>query len=380
MKKIRVCLTGGATGGHFFPLIFVARELKKISQEKNFKIEIFYIGGEPFDKKLMEEEGIRVYVIPSFKLRRYFDIKNFFDFLKAPFSFLLSFFYMFLLMPDVLFSKGGPSSIAVVFSAWFFRIPILIHDSDSVPGLANRISAKFARKVALAFPSAQKYFSSKEVVIVGQPIDERIIYTPITQEDYERFHLNKDEKIILILGGSQGSQFLNEIIIEILPQLLKISQVVHLTGKKFFQEAYSYALGIIRRNSPLEEKKYKAFPFLNNEDNLILMKMSDLIISRAGSSSIFEIAALGKPSILIPLPEDVVGSHQKENAYYLQKIGACYVLEEANVKPHLLLNLIQSILKDEELKEKMGKNALNFYKPHAARKIAEEILVLAQFK
>lgn len=380
MKKLRVCLTGGSTGGHFFPLIFVSRELKKLSQERNFNLEIFYLGGEPFDPKLMIEEGIKVYTIPTLKWRRYFSWQNLIDFFKFPFAFLLSFFYMFLIMPDVLFSKGGPSSPLIVFWAWFFRIPVIIHDSDSVPGFANRLASRFARKVFLAFPSAAKYFPSSETVVVGQPIDERIITTPITQEDYERFHLKKEEKIILVLGGSQGSQFLNELIIEILPQLLKMSQVVHLTGKNLFSEFYSYALQRIRRYVPLEEKKYKAFPFLNNEDTLILMKMADLIISRAGASSIFEISALGKPSILIPLAESVVGSHQKENAYAFQKIGACYVLEEANAKPHILLNLIHNLLKDESLREKMTKNALEFYKPRASRKIAEEILILAQFK
>lgn len=378
MGKIRVCFTGGATGGHFFPLILVARELKRISQERNVRLEIFYIGGEPFDRKLMIEEGIKVYIIPSFKLRRYFDLKNFIDFLKIPVSLFLSMLYMFIIMPDVLFSKGGPTSIAVVFAAWIFRIPILIHDSDMVPGLANKLSSFFAVRVALAFPLARKYFSAKKILIVGQPIDERIIYTPITKMDYERFHLTDEEKIILILGGSQGSRFLNELIIEILPELLKFTQVVHITGKKFFQEFYSHALQRIRRYSPLQEKKYKAFPFINNEDNLILMKLADLIISRAGSSSIFEISALGKPSILIPLAENIVGSHQKENAYYFQRNGGCLVLEESNAKPHILLSMIKNILADEKLRETMQKNALQFYKVGAARRLAEEIFILAQ--
>jgi len=378
MEEIRICFTGGATGGHFYPLLFTLRELKKIAQERNLNLKYFYVGVEPLDRRALEEEGVKIYILPSFKIRRYFSFENFIDiFLKMPLAFFLSFFYLFKIMPDVLFSKGGTSAFPPVLISWLFRIPILIHDSDSIPGWTNKVSAKFASKIALAFEETKRFFRNKEVLIVGQPIDERIIYTPLSQEDYERFGLSPKEYLILVLGGAQGSQFLNDLIIECLPELLKFSQVVHLTGKKFFQEAYSFALGKIRTTIPLREKNYKAFPFLKNEDLLILMKLSDLIISRAGSGTIFEIAALGKPSILIPLAEEVVGKHQKENAFLYSKTGAAYFLEEKNAQPNLLLFYIKEVLTKEEIKEKMKKAALKFYKPGAEKKIAEELIFLA---
>jgi len=378
MEEIRICFTGGATGGHFYPLLFTLRELKKIVQERNLNLKYFYVGVEPLDRRALEEEGVKIYILPSFKIRRYFSFENFIDiFLKMPLTFFLSFFYLFKIMPDVLFSKGGTSAFPPVLISWLFRIPILIHDSDSIPGWTNKVSAKFASKIALAFEETKRFFRNKEVLIVGQPIDERIIYTPLSQEDYERFGLSPKEYLILVLGGAQGSQFLNDLIIECLPELLKFSQVVHLTGKKFFQEAYSFALGKIRTTIPLREKNYKAFPFLKNEDLLILMKLSDLIISRAGSGTIFEIAALGKPSILIPLAEEVVGKHQKENAFLYSKTGAAYFLEEKNAQPNLLLFYIKEVLTKEEIKEKMKKAALKFYKPGAEKKIAEELIFLA---
>jgi UDP-N-acetylglucosamine--N-acetylmuramyl-(pentapeptide) pyrophosphoryl-undecaprenol N-acetylglucosamine transferase len=379
MEEIRICFTGGSTGGHFYPLLFTLRELKKIAQERNLNLKYFYVGVEPLERKTLEEEGVKIYVLPSFKIRRYFSLENFIDiFIKMPLAFLLSFIYIFKIMPDVLFSKGGTSAFPPVFVSWLFRIPILIHESDSIPGWTNMVSSRFATKVALAFEFAKKFFKNKEVLVVGQPIDERIIYTPISKEDYERFGLNPDEYTILILGGAQGSQFLNDLIVECLPELLKFSQVVHITGKKFFQETYSFALGKIRTSIPLREKSYKAFPFLKNEDLLILMKIADLVISRAGSGTIFEISALGKPSILIPLPEDVVGGHQKENAFIYSKTGAAYFLEEKNAKPHLLLFYIKEILTKEEIKEKMKEAALKFYKPGSAKKLAEELIILAK--
>ena len=379
MEEIRICFTGGSTGGHFYPLLFTLRELKKIAQERNLNLKYFYVGVEPLERKTFEEEGVKVYVLPSFKIRRYFSIENFIDiFIKMPLAFFLSFVYIFKIMPDVLFSKGGTSAFPPVFVSWLFRIPILIHDSDSIPGWTNKISSRFASKVALAFESAKKFFKNKEILVVGQPIDERIIYTPISKEDYERFGLNPNEYIILVLGGAQGSQFLNDLIVECLPELLRFSQVIHITGKKFFQETYGFALGKIRTSIPLREKNYKAFPFLKNEDLLILMKISDLIISRAGSGTIFEISALGKPSILIPISEDVVGSHQKENAFIYSKTGAAYFLEEKNAKPNLLLFYIKEILTKEEIKEKMKESALKFYKPGSAKKLAEELIILAK--
>lgn len=378
-EEIRICFTGGATGGHFFPLLFTLRELKKIAQEKNLKLKFYYIGVEPLDKKTFEEEGVKIYILPSFKIRRYFSLENFIDiFLKAPIAFLLSFFYLFLIMPDVLFSKGGTSAFPPVFVAWLFKIPVLVHESDTIPGWTNKVSSKFSRKIALAFEEAKKFFQNKETLVIGQPIDERIIYSPILKEDYERFQLDPQEKLILVLGGAQGSQFLNELIIQSLPHLLKIAQVVHLTGKKFFQETYFLALKIIRQSIPLREKYYKIFPFLRNEDVLILMKMADLVIARAGAGTIFEIAALGKPSILIPLSEEVVGGHQKENALVYSKTGAAYFLEENNAKPHLLSFYAEQILTNSEISEKMKKAALNFYKPGSAQRLAEEILYLAK--
>jgi len=378
MKELKVCLTGGATGGHLYPLVFVARELKKLANQNGLKLDLCYLGVKPIDPEILKEEGIKIYSLPQIKLRRYFDFQNLIDLIKLPFAFLTALIKMFFLMPDVLFSKGGPTSLLVVISAWIFRIPIIIHDSDSIPGLTNKLSARFAQKIALAFPSAQKYFPPSKTIVVGQPIDERILFTPIYESDYERFGLNPEEKIILILGGSQGSEFINDLTLNMLPEILKDGQVVHLTGKKFFKEYYFYAERKIERTAFNFKERYKCFPFLKNEDLLILMKMSHLIISRAGSSTIFEICALGKPSILIPLPEEIVGSHQKENAYALQAQGGCYVLEEPNAKPHIVLNLIQTILNDPELQERLSRSAANFYLPNSARKIAEQIILLSK--
>lgn len=161
-EEIRICLTGGATGGHFFPLIFVAREIKKIAKKDNLNIKFFYLGIKPFKEEILKREGIDIYLLPEVKLRKYFSLKNLIDFFKFPFSFIIAFYYLFRFMPDIIFSKGGPSSLSVVLSGWLLAIPIFIHESDSIPGLTNKISSKFAKKIFLAFSEAQKYFNQKK--------------------------------------------------------------------------------------------------------------------------------------------------------------------------------------------------------------------------
>jgi UDP-N-acetylglucosamine--N-acetylmuramyl-(pentapeptide) pyrophosphoryl-undecaprenol N-acetylglucosamine transferase len=373
-EEIRICLTGGATGGHFFPLVFVSQEIKKIAKKENLNIKIFYLGTKPFQEEILKNEGIDIYLLPEIKLRRYLSFKNLIDFFKIPYAFVLAFYHLFRLMPNLIFSKGGPSSLIVVFVGWLLRIPIFIHDSDSIPGLTNKISSFFAKKIFLAFDSAKKYFKEKKTIVVGQPIDINLIEEKIIPEDYQRFNLDPHQKIILVLGGSQGSKFLNELIVEALPQLLNLGQVVHQTGEKHYQDVYFYAKGVLLEKNPQKLKDYHLFPFLNHQDLIILMKLSDLVIARAGSGTIFELASLGKPSILIPLDEKVVGLHQVMNARIYDLAGACKVLEEKNAKPHLLVSLVEDILNNEELMNKMKESALKFAKIDASIKIAEEII------
>jgi len=206
-EEIRICLTGGATGGHFFPLVFVSQEIKKIAEKENLNLKIFYLGTKPFKEEILKNEGINIYLLPEIKLRRYLSFKNLIDLLKIPYAFILAFYYLFKFMPNLIFSKGGPSSLIVIFAGWLLRIPIFIHDSDSIPGLTNKISSFFAKRIFLAFESAKKYFKEKKTIVVGQPISISAPKEKALFEDYQRFSLDPHKKIILVLGGSQGSKF-----------------------------------------------------------------------------------------------------------------------------------------------------------------------------
>jgi UDP-N-acetylglucosamine--N-acetylmuramyl-(pentapeptide) pyrophosphoryl-undecaprenol N-acetylglucosamine transferase len=376
MEELVVCLTGGATGGHFFPLLSVAKLLKREGERRNLNLRLIYIGAKPFKKDLLEKEGIEVYELPAGKVRRYFDIRNFVDFLKFPLSLLKAFWLVYKFMPNVVFSKGGYGSLEVVLSAWFFRIPILIHESDSIPGRSNVIGGKFATRIAISFAKSKKYFNPKKTALVGQPLDPDFDKIVPDDLDYRRFGLEKGKKTILVIGGSQGSLKINEVIIESLDELLNLGQVVHQLGENLYKEFKEIAEGFILENVPTKKKYYHPIGFIDHQDLIKLMKMSDLIISRAGAGAIFEIAASGKPSILIPIREEVSGRHQIENAYEYADTGSAIVIEEPNFNKGILTSIVKRLFNEPETLETMKKAALEFSKKEATMYIVKELIFL----
>ncbi len=377
MEKIILCLTGGATGGHLYPLVNVSKVFKSIMEEKRWSYEIFYLGAKPFDEDILKINGIDVFTIPSAKIRRYFDFRNILDIFKFPFGFLKAFWILYIKMPNVIFSKGGYGSLEVVLAAWILRIPILIHESDTIPGRSNRIAGLFATRIAISFEKAKKYFNSKKTALVGHPIDPDFDEIKPDEEIYRKFNLEKNMKTILILGGSQGAMKINDVVIFSLDKLLNLGQVVHQIGKNMIKEYEQIARGFILENIPTKKNYYHPVDFIDHLDLIKLLKISDIVISRAGAGAIFEIAAAGVPSILIPIRENVVGRHQIENAYEYAHTGAAVVIEEQNFTPDIFSSVLKRILNDKETLEFMKKSALEFSKKDAAKLIAEELVFLS---
>ncbi|KKP79928.1 MAG: undecaprenyldiphospho-muramoylpentapeptide beta-N-acetylglucosaminyltransferase [Candidatus Moranbacteria bacterium RIFOXYA12_FULL_35_19] len=362
---MKIVLTGGGTGGHIIPLIAVARKIK----EKEISAEFMFLGPkENFSKKFMTAEGITIKHAMSGKMRRYFSILNFVDALKIPIGIVQALWHLLWFMPEVIFSKGGCATLPVVIAGWLYHIPILIHESDANPGMANSVLAKLASRVAVSYPSAESYFHSEQVVVTGSPLREDI--NKGNKENAQKmFSLLESKKTIFIWGGSQGAKAINDKILEVLPELLPNYQIIHQTGEKNFEEVKKRAgeLGI-----KIGRDGYHILSFVGEELKDILA-VTDLVISRAGSSSISEIAANGKPAIIIPI-ENSANDHQRMNAYSIAKIGGCVVLEESNLGEHMLLGKINEIMNNEELRNKLTQNIKSFYHPDAADRIAEGIL------
>jgi len=370
----KILLTGGGTGGHIYPLLAVGQDILKIT---NGNVEIVYMGPKSPINVEFENYGIRVYQIVSSKWRRYFSVQNILDIPKFFWGILQALFKLYFLMPSVVFSKGGPGALPVVLAARFYFIPVIIHESDAIPGLTNRLSAKFAKRIAIAWKGAAKYFPIKKTALVGNPIRPRLLDSELDgRAAKERLGFSGDLPLILIWGGSQGAMKINALVMDNLEKLISEFQIFHQAGPNNFKEVSSTVQGVLRELSESSRKKYKLVDYLDASDLSLALNAADVIISRAGASSISEIAAFGKPSILVPL-DSAANDHQGANAYEYAETGAAVVIEEENFTINIVLDQIKNILGSEERMRMMREAAKNFSKPNAARVIAEEILRLA---
>lgn len=367
---MKIVFTGGQTGGHFYPIISVAQELRRIIKEEHLIAPgLYFMAPDPYNKGVLFDNNITYKHISSGKQRLYFSILNYTDKIKIFLGVLQAIWKLFLLYPDVVFSKGGYGSVPVVFAARFLRIPIIIHESDSAPGKANLWAGKFADKIAISYPDAAFYFDQKKVAWTGNPIRDEI-KKPIMDGAHEYLKFDSKTKTIFVLGGSQGAQIINNILIDTIPSLIDSYQVIHQTGKDNFKEVQNI-MALLLKNHPYVDR-YACFPYLND----VAMKMSagaaDLVISRAGST-IFEIASWNKPSILIPITE-TNNDHQRKNAYYYARSGASIVIEENNLTPEIFIAEINRLFARPDLMEEMRTSAKNFTKPDAGRLIARQII------
>lgn len=369
---MKILFTGGGTGGHLTPIIAIVREIRRIYQKSD--LQFYFIGPEDeFDSILISQEGIKVKHVFSGKIRRYFSwqtiLQNIFDILfKIPIGTLQSFFYIFFLAPDLIFSKGGYGSIPVVFAGRLLSVPIFLHESDTVPGMANRFLSRFALEIFVSFPRTE-YFPLKKMILVGNPIRREFLESSREEGRYF-FKLSTQKPVLLILGGSQGAQRINDKILEILSQLLDNFEIIHQCGEKNYQQVKAEVKVII---SGELEKSYHLFPFLKEPELRHAFAVADLVVSRAGSGIIFEVSAIGKPSILVPLPESAQ-NHQVKNAYAYAEDGACQVLEEANFTSHFFLARLKYLFVHPEELKFMAQKAKEFSKPNAGKIIANYLV------
>jgi len=370
---MRILFTGGGSGGHFYPIIAVAQELNNLIKEKRLLgAEMYYMSPSPYNAGVLFENGITYKKNYAGKIRRYFSLLNITDAFKTGIGIIHSTIEVFKLYPDVVFAKGGYASFPVLFAAKLLRIPVVIHESDSVPGKVNAWAGKFAEKIAISYSEAASYFPRDKVALTGNPVRHDLAI-PITAGSMEFLKLEPNVPVIFVLGGSQGARLINDILLEDLPNLVKKYQIIHQTGKNNYLEVKNTAEAVLFESA--NKDRYKTFDYLNELAMRMAAGASQVVISRAGST-IFEIAAWGIPAILLPI-RDSNGDHQRQNAFSYARSGAAVVIEEANLTAHILESEIDRLITHEGEREKMKVAAKNFYKPDAARTIAEEILKIA---
>ena len=375
---MKIVFTGGGTGGHFYPIIAVAQKVNQIIDRENILgAKLYFISDNPYDKQVLFENGILYEEVTAGKLRTYFSLqslfKNFTDVFKMFFGTLNAIFKMFSIYPDVVFGKGGYGSFPAIFAARILRIPVVIHESDSAPGRVNRWAGHFAKKVAVSFEDAARFFPSEITAWTGQPIRTEIENPAPQKEAFQYFKFESNVPVILILGGSQGAELINNTIIDALPRLIKNYQIIHQTGVRNFKVVAGQAAVSITLSK--DRLRYVAFPFLNPLAMKMAAGVATIVVSRAGST-LFEIASWGVPSILVPFSESNA-DHSKKNAFNYARSGACSVVEEMNMTANILSSEIERIVGDKTSWQRMAQSAKAFHKPDAALKVAHQLVDIA---
>lgn len=325
----KIVLTGGGTAGHVTPNIALLPALKAAGYE------IEYIGSyEGIEKTLIENEGIPYYGISTGKLRRYFDLKNFSDPFRVIKGFSEAKSLLKQIKPDIIFSKGGFVAVPVVRAAASLNIPVIAHESDMTPGLANKLSFPVATKVCATFDETLKYLPDGKGVITGSPIRAELLSGDRNKAlSYTGF--NEEKPVLLVIGGSLGAGAINEAIRRILSKLLESFQIIHICGKGKLDPTLNQQEGYIQYEYVADELKD-------------LFALSDIVVSRAGSNAVCELLALNKPNLLIPLSANASRGDQVLNAHSFEKKGYSLVLEEENMTDESLYQSIENLFNNKD--------------------------------
>ncbi|MCC7500366.1 UDP-N-acetylglucosamine--N-acetylmuramyl-(pentapeptide) pyrophosphoryl-undecaprenol N-acetylglucosamine transferase [Candidatus Nomurabacteria bacterium] len=371
---MKILFTGGGSGGHFYPIIATAEAINDaVRERKLIEPKLYYAAPEPYDKEMLIANNITFVPTSAGKMRNYFSILNFFDSFKTAWGIFRSILRVFFLYPDVVFGTGGYASFPTLLAAKLFRIPVVIYATDAEPSRVNRWAGKFAEKIAVSYASASEFFPKEKVAHTGNPVRKALLL-PAREGSFEFLGFKREIPVLLVVGGSQGAQTVNEAILAALPQLLEKYQVVHQTGEANLKDVEGRAR--VALGNTLLMERYKAYGYLNDLATRMAAGAASMVIARAGSGTIFEIASWGLPSILVPIPEPI--SHdQKKNAFDYARTGACVVIEQNNLTPGLLVSEVDRIMGDEHLKMKMGNAARSFSRPDSAKLIADAILDIA---
>lgn len=374
---MRILFTGGGSGGHFYPIISIAEELSRLVKEnKILELEMYFMSSTPYDEGVLYEHNIIYKKNSAGKLRRssnpFMNVVNFFDLFRTLWGTIVSIFEIYRLYPDVVFGKGAYASFPALLAARILRIPVVIHESDSVPGRVNLWAGKFAKRVAVSYSEAAQHFPQGVVAYTGQPV-RKDIATPMSEGAREFLQIEEDVPVVAILGGSQGSQRINTVVFEALKLLVDKYAVIHQVGHRNIAEAKSISAAVL--HDSMHKDRYKPFDYLNSLALRMVGGVASVVVSRAGST-IFEVASWGTPSIIVPIDEKV-SRDQRTNAFAYARAGGCVVIEEKNLRPNILVSEIDRLVSNQEVRTKMQESAKAFYKPDAAKLIAEEILKIA---
>ncbi len=350
--SVKIVFAGGGTGGHIYPGLAIADELKALAKNNGTNIEIYWFGNSKgMDRTLVQKSGSADFFcgIPSGKLRRYFSIQNFFDLFKIIAGFFVSFFKLLVIRPKIVFSKGGFVSVPPCLAAKILKIPVFTHECDFTPGLATKLNSRFASKILVSYPETVKYLKKDKqtkAVVTGNPV-RPVFYNADAQRGrnflFNEKNADLTKPVLLVLGGSLGAHQLNELVVQNLEWVTKRFNVVHQCGAKDADFV------------PKQNDSYFPYPFIY-EQMPDVIACADVVLSRAGANTIWESAVEGKATVLVPLCGSGTRGDQVDNARFFEKNGAAFVLAGKEADSENLKIQLEKLL-GQDTRCKMAENA-----------------------
>ncbi len=353
------------TGGHVTPALAVIEELKK-----HPNVDIVFVGKKytsvkkktlSFEYQVIADLKISFIHLETGRLTRLFSLSSFLNLLRLPFGLIRSFYIIQKEKPDITFSFGGYIAFPLVISSFLLGVRIFTHEQTMIPGISNRFIAYLSKKIFISFPETKGFFDKKKTVVTGNPLRKSIFHVI-----KKPFLIEKTKPVIYITGGSLGSHSINRMIEEVFPDLLKKYIIIHQTGNR---EEY----GDFDRLSRHKDKNYFLRAHFTSEEIGFVYSVSDMVIARSGANTIFELIALKKPAILIPLPWSA-GGEQRAHALILQKKGVAEIFSQEKDSTKILLSLVKKILNNKDTYIKNYSYIQHYFFPYASKKIVDFIL------
>ena len=375
MKAIRAIFTGGGSGGHTMPAVAMISVLREHCKNNKIIIDLLYAGSHNgVEKEITKKYGIYYKSISTGKLRRYISIDNFFDIFRIIKGVFDSIKLVKSFKPDILISTGGFISVPPVIAAKLKKVPVIIHEQTIDAGLANKIAAKFADKIAVTFKESTEYFPKNKTVLTGIPLREEI-FKGNRELAFNEFGFDSELPTIYFTGGGLGCHILNETALRILPKLLNKSNIIIQTGKTNDSKDYEELVNFKESLDKEKKQRLAVFDFVDKEIAGIY-SIADLAVARSGAGTINELAALNIPAIFIPLAI-ATNNEQYKNAKSIADIGAAVIIEEKDLSDKILLHKIDEILFTEKINE-MKNNLKKSTFTNGTKKIIKLILELVE--
>ena len=374
---MRVIVSGGGTGGHIYPALAVAQHLRS-----HFSADVLYLGSDDgLETQLVPAAGLPLKTIKAGKLRRYISWQTIKGVMRVPFGVIQAVEIVRRFRPDAVFTSGGYVAVPAGLAAYLNRVPLLMHQQDVPPNLSNRQVAPLATKISVAFEDSLAYFPAQKTLLLGNPMRQEILdirqVAPMVAR--ARFGLAGDQPLLLVTGGSQGARHLNQVVCQALPELLPVCQVLQISGKDLYEETLERSNQALAGGDPALKTRYRLVPYLNEEMPAAL-QAADLVLCRSGASTLSELATLGKPSILVPLPPAIGKSPQEANAAMFERKRAGLVIKNAELESQLLVERVKYIMTSPELLAFMMEATSSLARPQATQEIVEHLMKVARVK